>query len=213
MRSSVLVGIDEAGRGPLAGPVAVGAFAVGAGFDMRQLFGIRDSKTLSAKQREKWYGNLTRMEGVRWSVAMTSNTVIDRIGIVPSVGRALGRALAKVVDDPSITKVLLDGGLKAPAEYTDQQTIIHGDTTEPLIAAAAILAKVTRDRYMVHQAKKFPLYGFDQHMGYGTRQHREAIVTHGPCRLHRETFCENILKREKEVVKSKKKRDTSKNTL
>ncbi len=187
--ATYLVGIDEAGRGPLAGPVAVGVFVALPGFRMRALKGIRDSKTLSEAEREAWYAVLTTLPRARYAVAMTSAAVIDRIGIVPAVERALSRALASVDVSPTSACVLLDGGLHAPALYTMQRTIIHGDATEPLISAAAILAKVTRDRYMVRLARQYPAYGFAVHKGYGTLRHREAVRTHGLSPLHRASFC------------------------
>jgi len=99
------------------------------------------------------------------------------------------QALTQLALDPTECTILLDGGLKAPEHYTSQTTIIKGDATEPVISAAAMLAKVTRDRYMIEQAKKFPQYSFEQHKGYGTQAHREAIATHGLSKLHRASFC------------------------
>jgi ribonuclease HII len=187
-----LIGIDEAGRGPLAGPVAVGVCVAPDGFDLTPLAGIRDSKKLSEKQREGWYGTLTTLPDIRYAVSMVSAGHIDRHGIQHAIRTTLSHALARLALDPRECTVLLDGGLRAPNEYADQTTIVRGDATEPLISAAAILAKVTRDRYMVGQADIYPAYGFEVHKGYGTAKHREAIRVHGVSPLHRSTFCRNI---------------------
>ena len=189
MTTNWTIGVDEAGRGPLAGPVSVGVCAVPDGFDMSLFTGIRDSKTLSEKKRDEWYTKITKETVLRWSVVLISAEYIDREGIVPAIRAGLTRALQKVTCAPEDSVVLLDGGLHAPEEYGNQKTIIRGDASEPLISAAAILAKVTRDHYMLEQAHKYPEYGFERHKGYGTKQHREAIVQHGMSKLHRKTFC------------------------
>jgi ribonuclease HII len=183
------VGVDEAGRGPLAGPVAVGVFAVSPQFDLALLNGIRDSKLLSAQQREEWYIRLTSVPDVRWYVSFSGPRYIDDHGIVPAITQALRRALRATGVDAARSTVLLDGGLRAPQMYRQQRTIIGGDRTEPLISAAAILAKVTRDRYMVRQARLFKNYGFERHKGYGTTMHYNALREHGLTPLHRATFC------------------------
>lgn len=183
------IGIDEAGRGPLAGPVAVGVVAVGRRFDLRKLNGIRDSKQLSKKQREEWFVRLTAMKGLHLSVSMVGPTQIDRKGIVPAVRLALSRSLRKLSLPPSSCHVLLDGALRAPEMYTSQETVIHGDATEPLISAASVLAKVTRDRFMVRNGRAHPFYGFEVHKGYGTAAHRKALRRHGLSDIHRKSFC------------------------
>jgi len=188
-----IIGIDEAGRGPLAGPVAVGVFAVPVGFDIESLSGIRDSKALSAWQREEWYATLKTLDGVRYAVSQVGPRHIDTKGIVHAVNVAIKRALKRLDIAPECARVLLDGGLGAPVEYSDQVTIIKGDTIEPTISAAAILAKVTRDRYMVRQAQRYPQYGFEQHKGYGTLTHRQSIQQCGFSPLHRTTFCRSIM--------------------
>ncbi len=185
------VGIDEAGRGPLAGPVAVGVFAVNASFDITQLIGIRDSKILSEKKREAWYEILTTLPDVRWSVMLSSAQYIDTEGIQHAVRDALVRGLTHT-EVPNIATILLDGSLLAPKEFTKQRTIIHGDVTEPLISAAAILAKVTRDRYMVELDVQYPEYEFARHKGYGTRVHQERIRKFGLSPAHRASFCSRI---------------------
>jgi len=187
------IGIDEAGRGPLAGPVSVGVFAVSSQFAMENLEGIRDSKQISEKKREEWYKALTSMEQCRCAVSFSSPQIIDTQGIVFAIQNAMNRALGKLGLDPDVCTVLLDGSLRAPEEYLSQKTIIRGDVTEPVISAAAILAKVKRDLYMKKVAKEYPEYLFEKHKGYGTRVHMEAIREHGLSELHRTSFCKNII--------------------
>jgi ribonuclease HII len=202
------IGIDEVGRGPLAGPVTVAAVAtaVNSKFKIQNtkllmlLHDIKDSKKLSSKQREEWYKKLNT-ECLTFSVASVGPKMIDRIGIVKATNLAVARCVEKVCLEirpsnsmihDSCFKIQLDGGLKAPARFINQQTIIKGDEKEPLISAASIIAKVTRDRYMVRMHKKFPEYSFYKHKGYGTHMHYEAIHKHGLCVLHRKSFCSII---------------------
>ncbi len=183
------IGIDEAGRGPLAGPVAVGVFAVPDSFDYAELEGIRDSKVLNEQQREAWYQKLTVLPLARHAVRMVGAPHIDKYGITSAIRIALTDALNVLELDATQCEVLLDGGLHAPKEYIHQHTIIRGDATERCISSAAILAKVTRDYYMIKQDALYPMYGFAGHKGYGTRQHRDALREYGLCRLHRKSFC------------------------
>lgn len=186
-----VVGIDEAGRGPLAGPVSVGAVAVPSDFDLSLLKGVRDSKQLSGDEREEWFQKLPLLQehGLMWNVQFSSAHMIDTNGIVRAIRDALYRALEALELDPRTVHILLDGSLYAPKEYVFQRTIIKGDQTEPLISLASIAAKVERDRHMIKLAKKYPLYKFDVHKGYGTKLHREALMQFGPCHIHRRTFC------------------------
>lgn len=185
------IGIDEAGRGPLAGPVAVGVFAVPDTFDFTHLANIRDSKTLSEKQREKWFDTLNALPHTRHAVSLVDAQHIDTYGIVHAIRTAMEQALSELALAPKDCTVLLDGGLHAPEAYTDQTTIVKGDATEPVISAAAMLAKVTRDRFMIAQAETFPRYEFERHKGYGTKAHRDAIQQHGLTVLHRKSYCTN----------------------
>jgi ribonuclease HII len=191
------IGIDEAGRGPLAGPVAVGAVCVPRDFDWSAVAGATDSKMMTPKSREAIYKKMCalRKEGkLDFTVAFSTASVIDTRGIVPAVQSALDRALSKVTKDgPMYYKVLLDGSLHAPARFVDQKTIIRGDQSEPVISLASIAAKVMRDRLMVRLAKKYPLYSFDIHKGYGTLLHRCAIRKEGLSKLHRATFCSRLI--------------------
>lgn len=188
----LLVGIDEAGRGPLAGPVSVGVVAVPTLFDVAREFpGVADSKTLSEDKREKIFELLEERDlsgDVRFSVSLVDAQFIDENGITSAIQKALAQALSHVAPDPAFVQVLLDGSLAAPREYIHQETIIHGDSIKPIISLASIAAKVTRDRLMYQFAIEYPLYGFERHKGYGTVFHRSAIDQHGPCPLHRHTF-------------------------
>ncbi len=188
-----IIGVDEAGRGPLAGPVSVGVFAIPANFKIKQINGVKDSKKLSEKQREEWYNKLNSLKNVRNAVAFTSSKQIDSKGIVWSIKSAMNRALNKLKISPDDCMVLLDGSLHAPKKYKNQKTIIKGDAKEPVISAASIFAKVKRDRKIICISKKFPKYKLDKHKGYGTKYHREMIKRHGLTEIHRKTFCKNII--------------------
>jgi len=193
-----LIGIDEAGRGPLAGPVAVGAVMIPTDFDWSILEGVRDSKKLSEKKREEFYARASELEQshiLRFTVSTSSSHYIDTYGIVPAIKRALAEALSRFAIEPHDCRVLLDGSLKAPAEYINQETIIGGDDTEPVISLASIMAKVTRDRLMKRLSPKYPSYNFHVHKGYGTLLHRKAIQAVGLSDIHRATFCSRILSR------------------
>lgn len=200
MALKYIIGIDEAGRGPLAGPVAVGAVLIKADntshltlhqvLDTKQkVFANFDSKKLSAKKREEIF-ELVKNDKInyRFAVSLVSEKIIDDHGIVFAIKLGVERALAKFKISPNDCLVLLDGSLKAPAEFINQQTIVRGDASEPLIGLASIAAKVTRDNFMQKAHEEFPAYGFNQHKGYGTAFHYQALKTHGPCPLHRKSF-------------------------
>jgi ribonuclease HII len=190
-----LIGIDEAGRGPLAGPVAVGAVMVPVDFDWGVLEGVRDSKKLSEKKREEIFARARGLEqsgALRFAVSTSSAAYIDTYGIVPAVKRALAEALSRFEIEPDDCRVLLDGSLKAPVEYIHQETIIRGDDTESVISLASIMAKVTRDRLMMRLAPKYPAYDFHLHKGYGTAAHCATIARVGLSEIHRVTFCSRI---------------------
>lgn len=191
-----ILGIDEAGRGPLAGPVAVGAVVVPEGFDVaREFLGVRDSKKLSEEKREVLFAALKKraeeIGDVRFCVRFASHERIDRVGIARATRSALFGCVRHLAPEPGGVKVLLDGLLAAPGKY-EQETVIRGDDLVPLISLASIAAKVERDRLMVRMAKKFPSYGFEIHKGYGTRAHRNAIAELGLCEIHRRTFCKKF---------------------
>ncbi len=186
-----ILGVDEAGRGPLAGPVAVGVIKVKEEFDLLEAFpGLNDSKKLSEKRREALFTKLQEeitAGNVRALVCLSSETIIDEKGIAFAVRSALARGVRKLMPDVQEGKLFLDGSLKAPSEYA-QETIIGGDATVPAIMLASIAAKVTRDRLMKKLAREYPQYGFEIHKGYGTAAHRERIREQGLCAIHRRTF-------------------------
>lgn len=187
-----IIGIDEAGRGALAGPVAVGAAVVPADFDWTLLPGVRDSKQLSPKARERVFlhaRELKRDGLLDYRVALVGATVIDQRGITRAVSLGIVRTLGRLPYSPEEVAVRLDGLLRAPAVYLTQETIVRGDQTEPAISLASILAKVTRDRHMVRLAERYPAYEFGVHKGYGTERHRSCIQKHGLSRVHRVYFC------------------------
>jgi ribonuclease HII len=245
MEKRYIVGIDEVGRGPVAGPVMVGAFIFLSPDFEKQIkeystenkLPLRDSKKLAKKQKEKWvkYFKQEKEKGnCDFAMSAVSASDIDKIGIVPSIQKALNNSLARVTtqvieratqDIPNFSAftlkgsdadknlehlasphifnssqevssasfhVYLDGGLKAPIEYVNQQTIIKGDELHPVISCASIVAKVTRDRLMDKYSLEYPEYGFENHAGYGTSAHYEAIKNNGLTPVHRKTFLKNI---------------------
>ena len=191
-----LIGIDEAGRGPLAGPVSVGAVIVPKGFDVRCEFpGVKDSKLLSSGQREEIYSEVIRREekgDIKFCVRFSAHSYIDECGITQAVHRAVASGVHALAHRPQGVRVFLDGLLHAPREY-EQETIIHGDALVPIISLASVIAKVRRDRLMRRFARSFPQYGFEQHKGYPTRQHCAAIARFGICAIHRLTYCTRFL--------------------
>ncbi len=199
-RFKYLIGIDEAGRGPLAGPVAVGAVKIRAEDypRIKRLFtGAGDSKGLSAAERDHWFQQLLvakRSGSLDFCVSFSGNTVIDCLGIMPAIARAMARSLQRLSCPPANSLILLDGSLRAPSEFTNQQTIIRGDESELLIGLASIAAKVWRDRLMIREDRRWPGYGFVAHKGYGSRSHYAAISRLGLCPLHRRSFLKNIAK-------------------
>lgn len=213
------IGVDEAGRGPLAGPVAVGVVCVARDFDWGLLLGVTDSKKLSEKRREEIYKEAKKLEkaGLLQSVVvMGSAKQIDKKGIAVVIREGIIKSLQKLLPltkgrpslinrtnerrsplgqfDLGVVKIKLDGGLRAPAEWVNQETIIKGDAKEKVIGLASIMAKVTRDRYMRRVATRpaYTPYDFATHKGYGTVAHRNAIAKNGISPEHRKTFCRNI---------------------
>ena len=191
-----IVGVDEAGRGPLAGPVAIGIAVVSQDFDWTLIPGVNDSKKLTEKKREEIFLRaqaLKKAGRLNYHVALVSNVTIDRKGIAFAIRKGIAEGIKRLALNPEITKVLLDGSLKAPEIFVDQETIIKGDAKEKIIGLASIMAKVTRDRYMVQVAKKYPKYQFEIHKGYGTKKHSDALERHGISSLHRKSFCKRFL--------------------
>lgn len=183
-----IIGVDEVGRGPIAGPVAVGAFLIQKNLSWKDFKRLKDSKKLSASAREEWFKRLRKLPNTRFVVSFTSHTVIDARGIVPAITSAIARSLKKLAVNPKECLVLLDGGLRAPEEFIYQKTIIKGDEKECAIACASVMAKVSRDRKMVNLSRKYPHYGFESHKGYGTQEHYARIKRYGLCAIHRKSF-------------------------
>lgn len=187
----LIIGVDEAGRGPLAGPVAVGVVAVSPRLNLGRMFpGLKDSKKLSEKKREEIYAKmqvLVKLKRLAFIVVFSSHRVIDKKGITKSVARAVRFGVRTLAPKHSTVEVLLDGLLKAPNEYK-QKTIIRGDESEPVISLASIAAKVERDWFMKKISKKYPAYDFARHKGYGTLEHRRAIKRYGLSDIHRRTY-------------------------
>lgn len=179
---SPVAGIDEAGRGPLAGPLFAAAVILPTGF---RLEGLNDSKKLTAARRERLYAQLTAMPGVHWvSVSMTPLD-IDRLNILRATHAAMRETWAKL--DPQPAHVLIDG-LPVPDFPCPQTALVGGDGISLSIAAASIIAKVERDRAMVALDSEYPEYGFAKHKGYPTREHFAKLRIHGPCAIHRKSF-------------------------
>lgn len=199
-----LVGVDEAGRGPLAGPVMVGVAVIPLQFDWKLIPGVGDSKQVKPKDREAVFSlasDLRKLGVIDFAVAQSSAAHIDRHGIVPAIRQAMASCFKRLELVPEECEILLDGSLIAPAHFLTQKTIIKGDSLEPVIGLASIMAKVTRDRHMERVGKRpeFGPYRLEVHKGYGTKLHRELIQHHGLSAIHRQSFCRNILTR-KNVV-------------
>ncbi|MDP3851665.1 MAG: ribonuclease HII [Luteolibacter sp.] len=177
-----IAGVDEAGRGPLAGPVAAAAVILPAGFSCP---GLDDSKKLKASRREELYQRLTGDPAVFWAVATADCGEIDRLNILRATHLAMRRAVEML--DPPPDHCLIDG-LPVRGFPLPYDAIVKGDGLSLSIAAASIIAKVTRDRLMGEIDREFPEFGFAKHQGYGTKFHLEALRIHGPCRHHRRSF-------------------------
>lgn len=181
-----IAGVDEAGRGPLAGPVYAAAVILPEGMLIE---GINDSKKLSEKKREELFDVICEKASA-YFIAEVSHTRIDEINILNATFEAMNKAVNGLNIRPDY--VLIDGnrikGMEIPHE-----TVVKGDAKSISIAAASILAKVSRDRVMYEMAKQYPLYGFDKHKGYGTKAHCDAILKYGACEIHRRSFLKKIL--------------------
>lgn len=176
-----IAGVDEAGRGPLAGPVVAAAviFTV-----TQETKGLKDSKALTAKQREAWFAVITN-QSLAWGIGIATVAEIDRLNILQASFLAMSRALANLALSPD--QVLIDGP-HSPVLAWPTQAIVRGDQQVPVIAAASILAKVTRDHIMAYYDQQLPVYGFAKHKGYGTAQHLQALAQYGPSSVHRHSF-------------------------
>ena len=193
-----MVGIDEAGRGPLAGPITLAYVACPSRFVRRALSlskgnkkeNIRDSKKLTLKKREEWFRHLKAHPHLEYGVTSVGARTIDYKGISRSVKIGIKRLVSRLSVKPKM--ILLDGSLYAPPEYP-QKTIIKGDEKIPIIAAASVMAKVTRDRKMIRLSKVYPEYQFHVHKGYGTKLHCKLVKKYGLCDIHRRSFCSRLV--------------------
>ncbi|MBK1791377.1 ribonuclease HII [Persicirhabdus sediminis] len=177
-----VAGVDEAGRGPLAGPVSAAAVILPAGYKNDLL---DDSKKLSEKKRELLYDEIMADERIIWSLSFAEPAEIDEINILKATHAAMARAVDGLA--AQVDYCLIDG-LPVPAFPYEHEGIVKGDSKSLSIAAASIIAKVSRDRKMLEYAELYPEYGFEKHKGYGTKQHRAALDKHGPCPIHRHSF-------------------------
>ena len=182
----IVCGVDEAGRGPLAGPVCAAAVILPRDL---QIEGLNDSKKLTDKRRRALFDVITA-QAVSYGIAFASEQEIDEINILQATFLAMRRALDQLSVRPAIA--LIDGNRMPPLPVPGE-TIVKGDAKSPSVAAASILAKVSRDRVMLEYAKQYPEYQFEKHKGYGTKVHVEALHTYGPSPIHRKTFLKKIL--------------------
>ena len=179
--AALVAGVDEAGRGPLAGPVFAAAIILDP---QRPIAGLGDSKKLSAARREQLF-EVIQAQALCWCIAQASVEEIDRLNILQATLLAMRRAVQGLQRTP--TQVLVDGN-RLPSLDVPAQAIVKGDALVPAISAASILAKVQRDRWCLQLHTQYPQYGFDQHKGYGTAVHLAALRAHGPCAQHRRSF-------------------------
>ncbi len=184
----LICGIDEAGRGPLAGPVVVGAVILP---ENSFIEGVNDSKKISEKKREKLYEQITN-EAIAYSVGIVDQKKIDEINILNATKLGLKIALEGLKQKPEI--ILVDALTNIDTLGIPYISVIKGDAKNYCIAAASIIAKVTRDRIMREWDEVYPIYGFAKHKGYGTAEHIRVIKENGPCILHRKTFIKNFIK-------------------
>ena len=185
--NKLICGVDEAGRGPLAGPVCAAAVILPPDLIID---GVNDSKKLSAKKREKLYDEICE-KSFDYSIAYAIVEEIDNINILNATHLAMERAVNGLKNSPDV--VLVDGNSLPKWKY-NSEAIIKGDSLSHSIACASILAKVTRDRLMIEESKKYSQYFFEKHKGYGTKLHIDMIREYGPCEIHRKSFLRKILK-------------------
>lgn len=178
---SLICGVDEAGRGPLAGPVCAAAVILPRNIE---IVGLNDSKKLSEKSREKLYDEICE-KAMSFGIAFASVEEIEEFNILNAAMLAMNRAIAQLEPQPELA--LIDGNRSSAIEI-NSRCVIKGDAKCADIAAASILAKVTRDRYMLEMAERYPEYHFEKHKGYGTKLHYEALRKYGPSEIHRPSF-------------------------
>ena len=187
--NKIIVGVDEAGRGPLTGPVVAAAGIIIQYFE--ELDEINDSKKLSEKKREQLFEIIKEKCIVGTGIA--DEKEIDDINILNATFSAMGRAINEIKEKSDFDIVLVDGNHKIRKYEGEQEAVIKGDSKSLSIAAASIIAKVTRDKMMKDMSEEFPEYGFDKHKGYATKLHREILLEKGPCKYHRKSFLSKIL--------------------
>ncbi len=178
----LIAGVDEAGRGPLAGPVVAAACILPRGL---QIEGIDDSKKLTPDQREELYQTITKHPDIIFGIGVVENDLIDEMNILRASLHAMALAVKELSEEPDY--LLIDGNHLPPTQIVSK-AVIKGDSRSVSIGAASIIAKHYRDLLMIEYHEKFPYYGFDKHKGYGTKMHIEALKTHGPCPIHRTSF-------------------------
>lgn len=183
----IVCGVDEAGRGPLAGPVYAAAVILPKGHIVE---GVNDSKKLSEKKREILFDKIID-ECVCYSIGTASEKEIDEINILQATYLAMKRAVDGLEIVPQLA--LIDGNRVPPLTASEAKAIVKGDAKSASIACASILAKVSRDRYMLEMAEKYPEYQFKKHKGYGTKLHYEMIEKYGICEIHRKSFLKKVL--------------------
>ena len=181
-----ICGVDEAGRGPLAGPVYAAAVILPLNCDIP---GLNDSKKLSEKKREQLF-DVVKEKALAYGIGVASEKEIDEINILQATFLAMRRAVASLEIKPDF--VMIDGNQK-PNTGIDEITVVKGDAKSVSIAAASVLAKVSRDRFMLEMAEKYPEYEFEKHKGYGTKLHYEKLAEFGPSEIHRRTFIKKII--------------------
>lgn len=191
-----VAGIDEAGRGPLAGPVVAACVLIDDKFsiDSDELKIINDSKKLSAKKRQELFKTI-KQEALAVEIGVVNNQMIDKINILQASFLAMTKAINSLKKDPHY--LLVDGHFKIPKININQSAIIKGDSSVFSIAAASIIAKVSRDWLMCQYDKKYPIYNFEKHKGYGTKEHLKKIKEFGPCPIHRLSFAPFKVKKSK----------------
>ena len=199
-KNNFVVGIDEVGRGPVAGPVTVCAVLMThdayKDFQKSKICEkLRDSKKLSEKKREEWFEKIQEWQNngmLDFAFFSLGASGIDKFGIVTAIQKCLDKCLEKL-ETPTDAEIMLDGGLRAPDKFTNQESFIKGDSNHPIIALASIVAKVNRDNYMKDKASEYPEYGLETHKGYGTKKHMEAIEKYGLSNFHRKSFLKRFI--------------------
>ena len=187
---TAICGVDEAGRGPLAGPVYAAAVILPEGLLIE---GVNDSKKLTEKKREELF-DVIKEKAAAYCIASASVEEIEELNILGATMLAMKRAVEGLSVKADFA--MIDGNKKPPLEIPCE-AIVKGDAKSESVAAASILAKVSRDRYMLEMAEKYPVYSFEKHKGYGTKVHREAILEYGPCEIHRPSFLKKLMSGEK----------------